>query len=278
MTQQILIKRSAVAAKAPTTAQIALGELAVNTYDGKLYLKKSVSGVDSIIEVGSTTISGDASGSGNGSITLTLANSGVTAGTYPKVTVDAKGRVTAGASLSASDVPSLDWSKITSGKPTTLAGYGIVGDQALTGGSLSIDTSGDSTKQFYLIGANGKLRFYLQDGTGRAHMSWNTTGGTSPTFEVGAEDAVSIDLGSTASGAGGSFLVKSADGSAAAAGGAISWTSLLYVDLNTISYKGFSIPVISPSAPKDGDIQVSGSTVKVYASGAWKQVYPAVYS
>jgi len=34
-----------------------------------------------------------------------LANSGVTPGTYPKVTVDAKGRVTAGASLSGSDLP-----------------------------------------------------------------------------------------------------------------------------------------------------------------------------
>jgi len=34
-----------------------------------------------------------------------LANSGVTPGTYPKVTVDAKGRVTAGAALSGSDLP-----------------------------------------------------------------------------------------------------------------------------------------------------------------------------
>jgi hypothetical protein len=34
-----------------------------------------------------------------------LANSGVTPGTYPKVTVDARGRVTAGASLSGSDLP-----------------------------------------------------------------------------------------------------------------------------------------------------------------------------
>jgi hypothetical protein len=42
----------------------------------------------------------------SGSVVATLANSGVTAGTYPKVTVDAKGRVTAGiASLSVSDLP-----------------------------------------------------------------------------------------------------------------------------------------------------------------------------
>ena len=71
------------------------------------------------------TLTGDVTGSGTGSFATTLANSGVTAGTYPKVTVDAKGRVTAGASLAASDIPSLSWSKITSGKPTTLSGYGI---------------------------------------------------------------------------------------------------------------------------------------------------------
>ena len=77
------------------------------------------------------SVSGDATGSAsfdgsaNAAIALTLANSGVTAGTYPKVTVDAKGRVTAGAALTAADIPSLDWSKIATGKPTTLSGYGI---------------------------------------------------------------------------------------------------------------------------------------------------------
>lgn len=44
-------------------------------------------------------------GSANLSFAATLANSGVTAGTYPKVTVDAKGRVTAGAALAAADIP-----------------------------------------------------------------------------------------------------------------------------------------------------------------------------
>lgn len=46
-------------------------------------------------------------GSANATIAVTLAASGVTAGTYKSVTVDAKGRVTAGSN------------------PTTLAGYGI---------------------------------------------------------------------------------------------------------------------------------------------------------
>jgi hypothetical protein len=58
-------------------------------------------------------------------VTLSLGTSGVVAGTYTKVMVDAYGRVTSGANLSSTDIPNLDWSKITTGKPTTLAGYGI---------------------------------------------------------------------------------------------------------------------------------------------------------
>jgi hypothetical protein len=52
------------------------------------------------------TISGDATGSGTTSVALTLANSGVTAGTYTKITVDAKGRATVGANLTSGDLPS----------------------------------------------------------------------------------------------------------------------------------------------------------------------------
>lgn len=47
----IKLKRSSVAAKVPTTAQVDLGELALNTYDGKLYTKKD-NGTASIVEIG----------------------------------------------------------------------------------------------------------------------------------------------------------------------------------------------------------------------------------
>ena len=60
-----------------------------------------------------------------GSNQITLTNTGVTSGTYSKLVVDAKGRIISGSSLSSSDIPSLSWNKITTGKPTTLAGYGI---------------------------------------------------------------------------------------------------------------------------------------------------------
>lgn len=48
--------------------------------------------------------------------TISLATqAGLTAGSYPKVTVTTKGIVTAGATLEATDIPSLDASKITTG-------------------------------------------------------------------------------------------------------------------------------------------------------------------
>ena len=47
----IRLKRSATAGKTPVSADLDLGELAVNTYDGKLYLRKN-DGTDAIVEVG----------------------------------------------------------------------------------------------------------------------------------------------------------------------------------------------------------------------------------
>lgn len=43
-------------------------------------------------------------------------------------------------SLSASDIPSLSWSKITSGKPTTLAGYGIT-DAKIANGVITLGSN-----------------------------------------------------------------------------------------------------------------------------------------
>lgn len=55
MANTIKIKRSSVSGKVPTTSQLELGELAVNTYDGKLYTKKD-DGTVSIVEIGSSGV------------------------------------------------------------------------------------------------------------------------------------------------------------------------------------------------------------------------------
>jgi hypothetical protein len=49
MANVVKFKRSAVAGKIPATTDLQLGELALNTYDGRLYLKKSVSSVETVV-------------------------------------------------------------------------------------------------------------------------------------------------------------------------------------------------------------------------------------
>jgi len=52
MAQTIKLKRSATQNAVPSTSQLELGEVALNTYDGKMYIKKSVGGTESIVEIG----------------------------------------------------------------------------------------------------------------------------------------------------------------------------------------------------------------------------------
>jgi hypothetical protein len=99
--------------------------------------------------------------------TYVVANSAITAGTYTKVTVDTKGLVTAGTTLSADDIPSLDAGKITTGTfdaariPTldiatktsgTLAvGRGGTGATTLTAGSLLVGNGTDAITAEYTV-------------------------------------------------------------------------------------------------------------------------------
>ncbi len=87
---------------------------------------------DDVVEASS-----DFDGSTDVNVEVVLSDTGVTAGSYAKVTVDAKGRVTAGSVLTAADIPEISWEKITSGKPETLAGYGITDGVNKTGDTMT---------------------------------------------------------------------------------------------------------------------------------------------
>lgn len=79
----VKLKRSAVQGAVPSTSQLPLGELAINTRDGKIYFKKDVLGTETIVEVGASDVRlteckilDDISGSFNGSTTqFTLSSS-----------------------------------------------------------------------------------------------------------------------------------------------------------------------------------------------------------
>ena len=54
MAQKIRLKRSSTQSSVPDAGSLSLGELAVNTYDGKLFFKKDVDGSTSIESIVTT--------------------------------------------------------------------------------------------------------------------------------------------------------------------------------------------------------------------------------
>jgi phage-related tail fiber protein len=77
-----------------------------------------------------------------------LSNTGA-AGTYTKVTTDAKGRVTSGTSLAASDIPNLDTSKITSGTFAAARMPAYSGDASSTAGATTLTLAAVGTAGTY---------------------------------------------------------------------------------------------------------------------------------
>ena len=151
---------------------VALDTNLVYRWSGSTYVAISAGGgtVDAALKLATTrtiAATGDAAwsvsfdGSANVSAALTLANSGVTAGTYPKVTVDAKGRVTTGTVLLSSDIPSLDVSKLTTG--TLAVGRGGTGLAASTQGGILYGATA-STNAFTAAGTTNQI--LKSNGTG----------------------------------------------------------------------------------------------------------------
>ena len=64
MAQTIKLKRSSTSGAVPSTSSLSLGEVAINTYDGKMYIKKN-DGSDSIVEIGGAVASNAISSSFN---------------------------------------------------------------------------------------------------------------------------------------------------------------------------------------------------------------------
>lgn len=108
---------------------------------------------------GDATGSGSVDGSANVATALTLANSGVTAGTYTKITVDAKGRATSGTTLTSADIPALDASKITTGvfDPARLPSY--VDDVLEYANLAGFPTTGETGKIYVALDTNKTYRW-----------------------------------------------------------------------------------------------------------------------
>lgn len=140
------VKRSSVQGKVPLTTDLDLGELAVNTYDGKLFLKKNVGGTETIVDV---TVGADAAtiltllktvdGSGSGlDADLVEGMHAVSTNTVNSVVArDASGNFSAGTITAA-----LSGNASTTTKLATARTISITGDVT---GSVSFDGSADAS-------------------------------------------------------------------------------------------------------------------------------------
>ena len=90
MANTVLVKRTTVAGRVPSTAQLAAGELAVNVTDGKLFLKR-VSGAETVIELGQTGPQGPTGPAGPQGATGPTGLQGPTGATGPKGDTGATG-------------------------------------------------------------------------------------------------------------------------------------------------------------------------------------------
>lgn len=161
MANIIKVRRSATPSAVPTTTALALGELAINTNDGKLFLKKSVLGVETIVDVTASGGGVSTFSAGTTGLTPTVATSGavVLAGT---LAVANGGTGTATPSLVAGSNIT-----ITGSFPNQTINGSASGVTSVTG-TAPIASSGGATPAISIAQATTTVSGYLTS------TDWNT--------------------------------------------------------------------------------------------------------
>ena len=198
MAQTIKLKRSATQGKVPSTGNLALGEIAINTYDGRVFLKKN-DGSDSIQHIVVTDSVTTGSVNLNGSLT---ASSGILVS--DDIMPDSDNTLSLGSSTVRF--------QLNGGTPVTVDGSGtantITRFQSATtvedSNIVSSDTattfthSNNGNTIFTVSGSNGELLTITDSNTGNL-LEVNDTSGID-VFVVSAEGDVSASGAITASG------------------------------------------------------------------------------
>ena len=131
MANTIILKRSATPSNVPTTGQLALGEIGINTYDGKLFIKKD-NGTASVVQIGGVT----SVNSETGAVTLTtddISESGQTNKWASAATVRGHLSGTGAISYNSGTGAFTTTQTLTTAGTPTFAGLTLTGGMGITG-------------------------------------------------------------------------------------------------------------------------------------------------
>jgi hypothetical protein len=145
MANKVLIKRSAVQSKNPATTDLSLGELALNTYDGNLFFKKSPGGTDSIVTV--VTLDG----------TQTLTNKTLTS---PSIN---------GGALSGTFSGSITFSDTTASTSTTTGALKLAGGLGVAG---ALNAASVKVNNAYTLPTSDGVLNYVMSTNGTGQLSF----------------------------------------------------------------------------------------------------------
>jgi len=150
MANKVLIKRSAVQGKNALTTDLSLGELALNTYDGNLFFKKSPGGTDSIVTV--VTLDG----------TQTLTNKTLTSPTIN------------GGALSGTFTGAVTHSDTTASTSTTTGALKVSGGVGVAGTLFANEVAVASGSFVSFAGAGGSTRIRRDGGLNGLDLQTNS--------------------------------------------------------------------------------------------------------
>jgi hypothetical protein len=202
MAQTIKLKRSATQGAIPTTSSLALGEVAINTYDGKMYIKKN-DGSDSIVELGT---GGDAPAGGVWTEYLYTATAGQTAFTGSDDNSNTLSFLTGYIQVFFNGIlldPAVDYT--TSGNTVTLTVGASLSDviqiaafsKVLGTGDIIIDSfTGDNTTTAFTMsadpGVEGNTQIFV-DGVYQNKTGYSISG-TALTFSEAPATSAAIEV------------------------------------------------------------------------------------
>ncbi len=267
MAQTVQLKRSAVAGKIPTTSDLALGELALNTYDGRIFFKKDP-GTPSVITVVTTddtqtlanktldsvTLTGSVTADGGTGTAGQVLTSNGTAVYWSTVSGGGGGATNLSTTTGATTVTIVSDTGTDAVIPaanTTIAGVVTVNDQTFAGIKTFSSTIAGS------INGNAATATALQTARTINGVSFDGTANISITAST--TSALTIGTGLTGTSFNGSAGVTIAiDSTVATLSGS-----------QTLSNKTISSPVFTGTLSANGAVGTAGQVLTSNGSGVY---------